>query len=111
MAAIYYSGPNREQLTADESELPGLLASGAVSGETLVWKEGMADWQPLRVVRPDLAGAGAARARDFVLSAGSARTRHMPAPARHRSLGNMEQSQCHCKQQRRSRLHGNPPAR
>jgi uncharacterized protein (TIGR00266 family) len=61
MAAIYYSGPNRQQLTADESDLPGLLASGAVSGETLVWKEGMADWQPLRVVRPDLAGVGAAR--------------------------------------------------
>ena len=58
MATVYYSGPNRQQLTAQDSELPSLVASGAITGDTLVWMEGMADWKPLRQVRPDLASGG-----------------------------------------------------
>jgi uncharacterized protein (TIGR00266 family) len=58
MAQIYYSGPNRQPVIANDSDLPGLLRSGALTPATLVWMEGMADWKPLSEVRPDLA-AGA----------------------------------------------------
>ncbi|HEX2746721.1 MAG TPA: AIM24 family protein, partial [Verrucomicrobiales bacterium] len=59
MAQIYYSGPNRQPVIVDDSALPGLLQSGALTPATLVWMEGMADWKPLREVRPDLAAAAA----------------------------------------------------
>lgn len=61
MATIHYSGPNREALRAEESQLAALVASGEVTGETLVWMEGMPDWRPLRQVRPDLLGGAAGR--------------------------------------------------
>jgi hypothetical protein len=35
-----------------ESKLDELLASGAITPETRVWHEGMADWKPLRDARP-----------------------------------------------------------
>lgn len=40
-------------------ELQRLAATGAISAETLVWREGMADWQPLRIAAADLAGPAA----------------------------------------------------
>jgi uncharacterized protein (TIGR00266 family) len=60
MPQIYYSGPNRQPVIVNDTEIPGLVANGIVRPETLVWMEGMADWKPIRDVRPDLlAGAGA----------------------------------------------------
>lgn len=56
MAQIYYSGPNRQPVIVNDSELPGLLQNGTLTPATLVWMDGMADWKPLREVRPDLAG-------------------------------------------------------
>lgn len=56
MAQIYYSGPNRQPVSVDESAVPSLLQNGTVIPATLVWMDGMADWKPLREVRPDLLG-------------------------------------------------------
>jgi uncharacterized protein (TIGR00266 family) len=56
MAQIYYSGPNRQPVIVDETAIPALIANGTVTPATLVWMNGMADWKPLKEVRPDLAG-------------------------------------------------------
>jgi len=37
-----------------ESQIREKIASGEITGETLVWKEGMADWLPLGAVLPSL---------------------------------------------------------
>ncbi len=57
MPALYYSGPNRQPITADVADLPSLVSNGAIAADTLIWMEGMADWKPLKEVRPDLAAA------------------------------------------------------
>jgi uncharacterized protein (TIGR00266 family) len=46
MTPIYYAGPNREQLTAQEFELPSLIAQGRITPTTLVWKAGWPNWIP-----------------------------------------------------------------
>ena len=43
-----------------EAEFDALIAAGTITENTLVWKDGMANWSPLKEVRP--AGAGAAAA-------------------------------------------------
>ena len=55
MAQIYYSGPNRQPVIVNETEIPALVRAGTVTPATLVWMDGMADWKPLKDVRPDLA--------------------------------------------------------
>ncbi len=62
MAQIYYSGPNRQPIIVDDTEIPALVANGRVNAGTLVWMNGMADWKPLKDVRPDLLSAPAALA-------------------------------------------------
>jgi uncharacterized protein (TIGR00266 family) len=57
MIQIYYAGPNREQLTTTEDALPELLRNGTLTLQTLVWKSGWPNWQPLSVGFPHLAGA------------------------------------------------------
>ena len=42
-----------------EEQLTGLFQAGKITGDTLVWREGLADWQPYRVAR---GGAPAAEA-------------------------------------------------
>ncbi len=59
MAQIYYSGPNRQPVIVNDTEIPALVRAGTVTPATLVWMEGMADWKPLREVRPDLASGAA----------------------------------------------------
>lgn len=54
MPQIYYSGPNRQPVIVNDTEIPALVANGTVRAESLVWMEGMADWKPLKEVRPDL---------------------------------------------------------
>ena len=49
----YYANENSEQITVTEAELKALVEGGTIRGETLVWREGMADWQACRVVWPD----------------------------------------------------------
>ena len=59
MPQIYYSGPNRQPVIVNDTEIPGLVQNGTIRPETLIWMEGMADWKPIKDVRPDLlAGAG-----------------------------------------------------
>jgi uncharacterized RDD family membrane protein YckC len=48
----YYAAGGRQAGPVTEAELEALVSSGAVRGETLVWREGMAEWQRLDVARP-----------------------------------------------------------
>jgi uncharacterized RDD family membrane protein YckC len=54
----YYSLNGSQQGPATDDQLSALAANGTLSSTTLVWKEGMTDWQPLSNVRPDLIVAG-----------------------------------------------------
>lgn len=51
----YYALHGKQQGPVSDEELARLAATGVIAGATLVWKEGMADWQPLSTARPDLA--------------------------------------------------------
>ena len=56
----YYEQNGQRQGPVPESELPGLLASGAINQRTLVWREGLANWTPLAEAwTPPTAGAPA----------------------------------------------------
>jgi len=35
-----------------EAQIDDLMRAGTIHGDTLVWHEGLADWQPLRLLRP-----------------------------------------------------------
>jgi uncharacterized RDD family membrane protein YckC len=48
----YYAAGGRQAGPVTEVELDALISSGAVRGDTLVWREGLPDWQPLNVARP-----------------------------------------------------------
>jgi hypothetical protein len=48
----YYALGNERQGPIDDAALDRLIATGAVTQDTLVWKAGMADWQPLGQARP-----------------------------------------------------------
>ena len=54
----YYDLGGQRQGPVPEAELDRLLASGTITTGTLVWCEGLADWQPLGTARP-AGGAGA----------------------------------------------------
>ncbi len=54
----YYDLGGQRQGPVPEAELDRLLASGTITTGTLVWCEGLADWQPLGKARP-AGGAGA----------------------------------------------------
>ncbi|MBP7950538.1 MAG: TIGR00266 family protein [Verrucomicrobiales bacterium] len=55
MSQVYYAGPNRQPTTTTEAELPGLLNSGQISLQTLVWVAGWPNWRPLQEGFPHLA--------------------------------------------------------
>ena len=48
----YYAENGRQVGPVEEAALDDLVRQGAVRDETLVWREGMANWQPLNVARP-----------------------------------------------------------
>lgn len=48
----YYADNGRQVGPVDESALDGLVQQGVVKDSTLVWREGMAAWQPLSTARP-----------------------------------------------------------
>jgi uncharacterized RDD family membrane protein YckC len=48
----YYAVGGRQMGPVDESALDDLVRQGAVRDDTLVWREGMENWQPHGVVRP-----------------------------------------------------------
>lgn len=48
----YYAADGKQAGPVDEGEWDALVRSGAISGSTLVWREGMAEWRPYREVAP-----------------------------------------------------------
>ena len=44
LLTVYYRSQTGEQSTTTMAELPSLMASGAIDGETIMWAEGMASW-------------------------------------------------------------------
>ena len=48
----YYESGGQQQGPVADSELDRLLAEGKITLDTLVWREGMAGWTPLRTARP-----------------------------------------------------------
>lgn len=59
----YYVDAAGQQVgPVDDATLEGLIASGAVNAETLAWREGLANWQPLREARPGQYAAAPAAA-------------------------------------------------
>jgi len=48
----YYVSEGKQAGPFDDAQLDVLVNSGQVGAETLVWREGMANWQPYREARP-----------------------------------------------------------
>lgn len=48
----YYAIGDQRQGPISDAELDALIAAGTVTPQTLVWREGMSDWQPLKDARP-----------------------------------------------------------
>jgi hypothetical protein len=48
----HYAAGGRQLGPVDDAELDRLIATGIVTPDTLVWRAGMADWQPLSAARP-----------------------------------------------------------
>ncbi len=46
----YYAVGQEQKGPITEAQLQALAKDGAITGETLVWREGLADWQPYRAV-------------------------------------------------------------
>jgi uncharacterized RDD family membrane protein YckC len=55
----HYAVGGQQQGPVDDAQLDALIRSGQVNQDTLVWREGMANWLPLRQARPS-AATGAA---------------------------------------------------
>jgi len=58
MSQWYYAANGQQAGPVDESELKNLSTQGTVKPDTLIWKEGMADWKPFSEVFAE-AGASA----------------------------------------------------
>jgi hypothetical protein len=54
----FYAAQGRQQGPHTEAELRGLIATGTVSADTLVWTEGMANWQRAGDIPGLMTGAG-----------------------------------------------------
>jgi hypothetical protein len=48
----YYVESGQQQGPVEESQLHQLAREGRIQGDTLVWKNGMPDWQPYRAIAP-----------------------------------------------------------
>jgi uncharacterized RDD family membrane protein YckC len=48
----YYADNGRQAGPIDDATLDNMIRLGSIGQDTLVWKEGMANWQPLSTVRP-----------------------------------------------------------
>lgn len=49
----YYSENNGQRGPLNENEFEFLVRAGKITPDTMVWRKGMADWQPWREVRPE----------------------------------------------------------
>jgi hypothetical protein len=48
----FYAAEGRQNGPVSEAELDELLGSARINSDTLIWRQGMAEWQPLHAVRP-----------------------------------------------------------
>jgi uncharacterized RDD family membrane protein YckC len=55
----YYVSGGQQAGPVDDGQLEGLVRSGQVQADTLVWHEGLPNWQPYSQVAPAMAGAPA----------------------------------------------------
>jgi len=55
----YYAAGGQQQGPVDDAQLDALIQAGTVTQDTLIWREGMANWQPLRQARPSAGGSSA----------------------------------------------------
>src|SRR5438046_2186225 len=62
----FYTKAGRQAGPIDDAQLDSLLSAGQIDSETLVWREGMVNWQPLREARPSAAQGGAAASQAAV---------------------------------------------
>lgn len=56
MILWYYAEENAKKGPVSELEFEELIGSGVIQAQTLVWRDGMSDWQPLAAVRPETNG-------------------------------------------------------
>ncbi len=54
----YYAVSGQQQGPISDTELDALVTSGSITATTLVWREGMSEWQPLSQVRGGMAAPG-----------------------------------------------------
>jgi len=54
----FYSPDGTQRHEVSDEALAGLVRDGRLTGDMLLWRDGMSDWRPARVVRPDLFGGG-----------------------------------------------------
>lgn len=53
----YYADGGQQKGPVDESALDDLVRSGVIQADTLVWREGQANWQPYSMARGSQSGA------------------------------------------------------
>jgi hypothetical protein len=68
----FYAIGGQQQGPVDDGQLDALAAAGTITPETLVWREGLANWQPLRQARPASGGAPPVVAPPVAAPAGAA---------------------------------------
>lgn len=56
----FYAENGQQKGPVSDSDLAALAENGSLKGETLLWREGMPDWQPVKRVRPDLVASSGA---------------------------------------------------
>ena len=68
----FYALGGQQQGPVDEGQLNALAAAGTITQDTLVWSEGMVNWQPLRQTRPAVGGAPPMAPPPVMAAAGAA---------------------------------------
>jgi uncharacterized RDD family membrane protein YckC len=53
----YYADAGKQAGPVNDAQLDALIAAGRVTPDTLVWHDQLANWQPLRAVRPAVAAS------------------------------------------------------
>ncbi|RBP42606.1 putative RDD family membrane protein YckC [Roseimicrobium gellanilyticum] len=53
----FYAENGQQRGPVSDSDLAALAENGSLKGDTLLWREGLPDWQPVNRVRPDLIAA------------------------------------------------------
>lgn len=68
----YYAIGQEQKGPVEEGELQNLKSAGKLNGDTLVWREGMADWKPLKEVFGGAAGLSSSESRGAAAASATA---------------------------------------